>query len=137
VQRRGQRGRFHHRGAAAGFDESHLVVPADLVGDADALVELDQVGAGAKENVLAVVDDLAGAGMLVGRSASAEEGTLFEEVTRKPASARAQAAASPARPPPAMATVGWDAVVVIWLRSSIVEEMDAVDIPTLVAKSHD
>jgi hypothetical protein len=41
VQRRGQRGRLHHGGAAAGFDEGHLVVPADLVGYSDAVVELD------------------------------------------------------------------------------------------------
>ena len=65
--------------AAAGFDESHLVEPADLVGDSDALVELDQVGADAEENVLAVVDNFAGAGMFLGRSAAAEEGALLEQ----------------------------------------------------------
>jgi hypothetical protein len=43
-----------------------------LVGDADAVVELEQVRAYAEENVLAVVDDFAGSGMLVGRCASAE-----------------------------------------------------------------
>ena len=79
MQRRGQRGRFHHGGAAAGFDEGHLVVPADLVGDTDAVVELDQVGADAKEDVLAVVDDLAGAGMFVGRSAAAEIGAALKK----------------------------------------------------------
>ncbi len=65
VQRSREQGRLHDGSAAAGFDESHFVVPANLIGDADAVVELDQVGADAKQNVLAVVDDFAGAGMLV------------------------------------------------------------------------
>jgi hypothetical protein len=50
-----------------------------LIGDPDALVELDQVGAHTEEYVLAVVDDFAGAGMLPRRGAAAEEGTLFEQ----------------------------------------------------------
>ena len=83
MQRRGQRRSAHHAGAAAGLDESHFVVPADFVFDADAAVELDQVGANAKQNVLAVVDDLAGAGMLVGGSASAEIGAALEESDAK------------------------------------------------------
>jgi len=36
------------------------------------------------------------------------KGRFSNRVTRKPASERAQAAASPARPPPAIATVCWD-----------------------------
>src|ERR1035441_10161369 len=63
VQRRRKRRRFHYRCAAAGFDECHFVVPADLVGDADAAVELHQIRAQAEEHVLAVVDDFSGAGM--------------------------------------------------------------------------
>ena len=55
--------------------------------------------------MLAVVDDFSGAGMFVRRSASAEEGALLKQRDVEPASDRAQAAASPARPPPAMATV--------------------------------
>ena len=58
-------------------------IPADFVFHADAAVELDQVGADAEENVLAVVDDFAGAGMLVGRSASAEVGAALEESDAK------------------------------------------------------
>ena len=69
----------HRRGAAAGFDESHLVEPADLIGDADAVDRTRSGWCRAEQNVLAVVDDFAGAGMLVGRSAAAEEGTLLEE----------------------------------------------------------
>ena len=79
VQRRGKRGRPHHGSAAAGLDEGHLVVPADLVGDADAVVKLEQIGADAKQNVLAVVDDFAGAGMFPRGSAAAEERALLEE----------------------------------------------------------
>ena len=65
--------------AAAGLDEIHLIEPANLIGDADAFVELDQVRAEAEEHVLAVVDDFSGAGMFVGRSAAAEEGALLKE----------------------------------------------------------
>ena len=50
-----------------------------MVGDADAVVKLKQVGADAKQDVLAVVDDFAGAGMFPGGSTAAEEGTLLEE----------------------------------------------------------
>jgi len=69
----------HHAAAAAGLDESHVFVPADLVGDTDAVVELNEVGADAEQDVLAVVDDFAGAGMLVGGGASPEVGAAFEE----------------------------------------------------------
>ena len=54
-----------HAGRAAGFDERHRVVPADILRDADALVKGKQIGAATKENVLAVVDDFTGAWMLV------------------------------------------------------------------------
>ncbi len=47
--------------------------------DSDALVELNQVGAATQQNVLAVIYDFAGAGMLVGRRTSAKVGTLFEK----------------------------------------------------------
>ena len=79
MQGRGERGRLHDGDAATGFDEVHLIEPADLIGDADAIVELQQVGADAKQNVLAVVDDFGGAGMFPGRGAAAEERTFLEE----------------------------------------------------------
>src|ERR1700722_1694294 len=79
VQRGGQRRSMHDAGAAAGFDKSHVFVPADFIFDADAAVELHQVGADAEENVLAIVDDFAGAGMFVGRSASAEIRAALEQ----------------------------------------------------------
>ena len=73
----------HHAGTAAGFDECHLVEPADFVFHADAAVELDQVGANAKQYVLAVIDDFAGAGMFVGGSAPTEVRTALEESDAK------------------------------------------------------
>jgi hypothetical protein len=50
-----------------------------LVGDSDALVELDKVGADAEENVLTIVDNFAGAGVFPGGGTAAEERTLLEE----------------------------------------------------------
>src|SRR6202034_2024905 len=79
MQRRRQRRCMHHTGAAARFDEIHFVEPTDFVFHADAAVELDEVGADAKEDVLAVIDDFTGAGMLVRRSAATEVGAAFEE----------------------------------------------------------
>src|ERR1700731_2493986 len=72
MERRRQRGGVHHAGAGAGLDKSHHVIPADFVFHADAAIELDEISADAEEDVLAVVDDFAGSGMLVGRCASAE-----------------------------------------------------------------
>ena len=40
VERRGKRRGLHHGDAAAGLDEIHLIEPADLAGDSDAVVEL-------------------------------------------------------------------------------------------------
>ncbi len=79
MQWRGQRGGVHHAGAAAGLDESHLVIPADFVFHANATVELDQVCADAEEYVLAIIDHFAGPGMFVGRGASTEIRTALEE----------------------------------------------------------
>src|ERR1700675_1005982 len=79
MQRCGQRGGHHHAGAAAGLDKSHHVIPADFVFHADTAIELDQVCTDAKQDVLAVVDDFAGSGMLVGRCASAEIGPALKE----------------------------------------------------------
>ena len=78
MQRSRKGRRFHHGGAAARLDERHLVVPADLVGDSDAVIELHQVCAKAKEDVLAVVNDFARARLFPGRGPAAEEGTLLE-----------------------------------------------------------
>jgi hypothetical protein len=79
VERRGERGCLHHAGAAAGLDEGHVVIPADFIFDANAAIELDEIGANTKKHVLAVVDDFSGAGMFVGRGASPEIRASLEE----------------------------------------------------------
>src|ERR1017187_7104801 len=88
MQRRWQEGRFKHRLPSARLEERHAIEPADFVFDADGFVEREQIGAGAEENVLAIVHDFAGAGMLVGRSASAEIGTAFEDCDLKAAASK-------------------------------------------------
>ncbi len=70
---------MHDAGTAAGFDESHLVVPANLVLDANAAIELDEIGTNPKQDVLAIVDYLGGAGMFIGRCAAPEIGTALEK----------------------------------------------------------
>ena len=70
---------MHYAGAAAGLDESHFIEPTDFVFHADAAVELDEVGADAEEDMLAIIDDFTGSGMLVGRSATAEVRAALEE----------------------------------------------------------
>jgi hypothetical protein len=42
------------------------------------VIELHEIRAETKEDVLTVVDDFAGAGMFPGGSSAAEEGPLFE-----------------------------------------------------------
>src|ERR1700692_3264073 len=79
VQRGWQRRCTHDANTAAGLDESHFVVPADFLFDANAAIELHQVGADAEENVLAIVDDFAGAGMFVGRGATAKIRPALEQ----------------------------------------------------------
>ena len=79
MHRRGEQGRPHHRNAPTWFDEIHLVEPADLVGNANSFVELNQICAHAEEDMLAVVDDFSCAGMLVRRGAPAEERTLLKQ----------------------------------------------------------
>ena len=89
-----------------GSMKCQVIVPANLPLDAEARIELDQIRATAQQHVLAVVHHFAGAGMLVGRGASAEKGTALKQRHLKSAVGEAQPAASPASPPPTMATLG-------------------------------
>ena len=68
------------RAPSAGLDHGHLAGPVNVVGDADAPVEADEIGAAAEEHVLAVVDDLVDAGMQIGAGAAAEVAAPFDEV---------------------------------------------------------
>lgn len=53
--------------------------------DADALVEADEIGAAAEEDMLAVVDDLIDSGMEVRAGAPAEVASSFDEIHRESA----------------------------------------------------
>jgi len=65
--------------AAAGVDEVDGAFPLDEVADADAAVEVEEVGAAAEEDVLAVVEGFAGLGFFEGTGAPAEDSACFEE----------------------------------------------------------
>src|SRR5262249_13623212 len=65
--------------ASARLNEGQLIKPPNPFAHAEALIELEQVGATAEQNVLAVIDHFAGSGMLVGRRAAADVGTALEE----------------------------------------------------------
>src|SRR5882762_4336957 len=66
-------------GASAGFDEGEAVEPFDFFLNAKLFIEVNQIGAAAQQDVLAVVHDLAGAGVFVRGGASAHVGAAFEE----------------------------------------------------------
>jgi len=52
----------------------------NLIGDSDALVEGDQVGVGADQRMLAVVDDFVDAGVEVGGCTAPEIAAAFNEL---------------------------------------------------------
>src|ERR1041385_6441450 len=85
VQRRRQSARTEDRMTAAGFDEGHVIEPADFIFDSNGAIEHQEVGTTAEEHVLAVVYNFAGCGMLVGRRASAEKRTALEDGQMKSA----------------------------------------------------
>ena len=64
--------RLDEAGTATGLDKGNALVPAHLILDAKAMVEIEQIGAAAKQHVLAVVDHLTRAGTLVGASTAAK-----------------------------------------------------------------
>jgi len=66
-------------GASARLKKSHSLKPADAGGHTGTLVERNQVGAAAKQNMLAVVDHFPGARMLVGGSAAAQIRTALKQ----------------------------------------------------------
>ena len=65
-------------GAGRGFEERDGVVPANVVGGAGKIAEIDEVGTAAEEDVLGV-DDFVERGVGIGVSAAADEGFAFEE----------------------------------------------------------
>ena len=82
LQRRGQRADGDGGGAdgasgGCGFEPGLAVVPADFIGEAGLVAEVDEVGAAADEDVLGV-DDLVERGMQIGVGATADVGAAFE-----------------------------------------------------------
>src|ERR1700722_1075522 len=68
-----------HASAASRLNHGDVFKPVKLIECADAPVEIDEIGAAAEEQVLAVVDNLACAGMFVGRRATADVCAAFDE----------------------------------------------------------
>ncbi len=60
-------------------NKSQAVVPTDLVLDTEPPIEIDQVGATTKQDVLTVVEHLASRGMFIRRCSPAKIGTPLEE----------------------------------------------------------
>src|SRR5580704_8727105 len=88
MKRRRQYRRLDHRSSSARFEESQPIVPANLPFDAQPFIELDQVGAAPQQHMLAIVHHFAGAGMLIGRSASAEIRPALKEGHAKAATGK-------------------------------------------------
>ena len=66
----------HHAAAASGFDEMKFAMKADVLLDAQASVEIQEIDAAAQKNVLAVIDGFAAG--IVGSGAAAQERAGFE-----------------------------------------------------------
>src|ERR1043165_6897020 len=79
MEGRGHAAWLHTALPPARLNEYQFFVPADLFFDSDPSVELEQVGAAPQQDVLAIVDDFARAGMFVGRGAPAQIGTPLQE----------------------------------------------------------
>ena len=65
---------------SGGREESKAVVPADGVKRAEAAVEVEERGATADKDMLAVVDDLTSAGMFPGGGAATEVRAALEKM---------------------------------------------------------
>ena len=81
---RGRQSRWTNlRSAAAGLDESESIEPSDPVGNSDAAIEVQQVGAASEQNMLTVVYSLACTGIFIGRSPASDERPALEEAYPK------------------------------------------------------
>src|SRR5271163_3221979 len=79
MQRGRQAGRSNFRCASSRFEKRQFVIPANLVLDSGAPVKIEQVRAATEQHMLAVVDNLSGARVLIGRCAPTEIGAAFKE----------------------------------------------------------
>src|SRR5260370_3587885 len=72
MQRSWERRRCNHGSTSSRLEEGQLLIPANFVLHSRAPVEIEQVGAAAEQHMLAIVDNLAGTGMLIRRGAPTE-----------------------------------------------------------------
>ena len=79
MKRRRQRSRLQRRRAPTGKDERDLVVPADLLFHPEAAIELDEIGAAAQQDMLAVVHNFRGAGQFIRGCAPTQVGAPLEQ----------------------------------------------------------
>src|SRR5208282_4995293 len=79
MQRRRQRRRCDDGCASSGLEERQLLIPANLVLNARAAIEIEQVGAAAKQYMLAIIDNFASTGMLIRGRAPTEIGAAFKQ----------------------------------------------------------
>jgi len=79
VERSGEGGRSNLRCASSRFKERQVLIPANLVLDSRTAIEIEQIGAAAEQHMLAIIDYLAGAGMLIRRGPSAKIRTALKE----------------------------------------------------------
>src|SRR5205809_2313180 len=83
MERRGQARRaVKQMNLPAAVDEAHRPLPADQVRDAQAAVEVEQVGATAEQDMLAVVELLTRLRLLERSGAAAQGSTGFEQRDR-------------------------------------------------------
>src|SRR5437762_13393280 len=100
----GQPRRPDYRGTSARFQKCELIEPADFIFYTNPLIELDQVRAAPEQHMLAVINYFASAGVLIGRSTSAQIRTTLEQSDVEAAVGKNQPAANPAKPLPTTAT---------------------------------
>src|SRR5450755_1348227 len=79
MQRRGQRRWADYRGTSSGLKKRQLLIPANLVLDTSAAIKIQQVGTTPQQHVLAIVDNLPGARMLIRRSAAPKIRTALKQ----------------------------------------------------------
>ena len=80
MERSRKGGRAETRSTAARLNHGHLAGPVDLIVNANAFVESDEVGAAAEENMLTVVNDFVDARMQIGAGAPAQIAATFDKL---------------------------------------------------------
>src|SRR5450755_2282893 len=84
MQRRRQGGRGNDGCTSSGLEEGKLLIPANLVLNSGAPIEIEKVGATAEQHMLAIIDNFASAGMLIRRGAAAKIRASLKQRHLKP-----------------------------------------------------